>query len=106
MNYKGGNVTLNSGGIGPDEYMFRCLPEGQWHRVYIRTKYGRAIYQWDKSALSFLLRHRTERLCVSDCQQVWHRLQQSEKGKRIPLADYALLTAADEFNMIDHREVG
>ena len=60
--FAGGNSTQNSGGIGPDRYLFRLLPKGKWVEVYWRVTRldSKEAYQADKAALIFLLKHRPE----------------------------------------------
>lgn len=56
MIFKGGNLTLKSGGIGPDHYIFRSTQSRThpWTAVTLRTD-SWANYNQDKLALSFIL---------------------------------------------------
>jgi len=71
--FKGGNITLKSGGIGPDDYVFKVLPHGRYYKVILPTNQGRDLYEANKAAMIYVLRNRTERLCLSDAQAVFNR---------------------------------
>lgn len=68
--FKGGNATVNSGGIGPDTYLFRALPSGRWTAVSLRTKQGHDVYEADKQALTVILRS-SERVDYYDGKKRW-----------------------------------
>jgi hypothetical protein len=56
--FKGGHATVKSGGIEPDEYIFRYLPNGRYWHVIIRVKEGKEAYQSDLDGLSFVMQNR------------------------------------------------
>ena len=67
--FEGGNLTLKSGGIGPDDYLFRRLGSRKWVKVVIRHGPGmKAEYDADLLALGSIFRS-CKRLCVPDMQR-------------------------------------
>ena len=69
--FKGGNLTLRSGGIGPDDYLFRCSrSRSKWFKVIIRHGPDQAMeYRQDLTALGSILRS-CERVAVGDLQRI------------------------------------
>lgn len=56
--FKGGNLTINSGGVGPDDYLFRKLPRGPWTRIIIRHgPRDRVQYEADRAGLTYLIKN-------------------------------------------------
>lgn len=52
--FRGGNLTVRSGGTGPDDYLFRLNGWGRWTRVVLDT---RTNYWNDLAALDFILKN-------------------------------------------------
>ena len=71
--YKGGNRNLHSGGIGPDDYLFKRNSRGaRWVSVYIRHGQGKQAEYWeDLDALSIILKN-CERVCMPDLARIYH----------------------------------
>lgn len=68
--FKGGTVTQKSGGIGPDDYIFRKEPRGRWIRVFIRVHGNRTEYEADLAALRYIYKNLSARVCTPDAQRI------------------------------------
>lgn len=90
--FKGGPCTMKQGGIGPDDYLFRLLPRGLWHRVIIRHKPedgGRAAYESDLVALSTILKN-CERVHMGELARIAQEKESKGRPVRVLSATHFL----------------
>jgi len=85
--FEGGNLTLKSGGIGPDDYLFRKIGSRCWFKVVIRHGPNQSEeYHADLKALSVIYRRLSERLCLGETQQIERR--QREKIQTLSASEF------------------
>jgi hypothetical protein len=71
--FRGGHLTQNSGGLGPDDYLFRRLPRKPWVKVVIRVGEGREAYLNDLDNLALLFKYRDKHLTPAQLQTIYRR---------------------------------
>jgi len=70
LNLKGGPIFLNSGGLGPDDYLLKAVDGGRWVRVIRRSGRhfdgDRQHALDDHGAWAQIAQRIRERVCTSD----------------------------------------